>query len=184
MAEVGQFDAASAGRRLDYLLDAWDARPHAEYGNAEFAADLTMQGQLISIGGVERMRLTGHGLDDPVMLAAIEAALHVPPVYFTDVAVATNLQQDLELLLTFAHYQDAYRRSGVRGMSMHGDGLAADDREGQLKWYRMMTDILQDVARRTGEHGYQTSAADGDTVVAPGPPVRRENRPRRRWFLR
>ena len=91
MAEVDECDPPAAACRLDYLLDVLDARPGSTYGNAEFAADLALQGQWVTIGDVERMRITGHRLNDPVMLAAIEAAVHVPPAYFSD-SVSTPTQ--------------------------------------------------------------------------------------------
>ncbi len=185
MAEVDEFDARTAGRRLDYLLNVLDGRPGVTYSNAEFAADLALQGQWVTIGEVERMRITGHRLNDPVMLAAIEAAVHVQPAYFSDSAVAKGLGQDLELLLAFAWFQDAYRRSGVLGMSICGRP-AATDRMGTLEWYRLMTNILQDVGQRHEERVGADAVGDADAVgrasqsqVMSGPPRRH-----RRWFRR
>lgn len=185
MARVDEFDALTAGSRLDYLLDVLDARPGATYGNKEFAADLALQGTGVTIGDVERMRITGHRLDDPVMLAAIEAAVHVQPAYFSDSAVARGLGQDLELLLAIAWFQDAYRRSGVLGMSACGRP-AADDRRGTLEWYRLMTNILEDVGQRHEERARADAVGDVDGLghasqlqVMSGPPRRR-----RRWFRR
>ena len=187
MAEINEFDAAVAGRRLDYLLDVLDVRPGATYGNAEFAADLALQGQLMTIGQVERLRSTGHGLDNSVVLAAIEAAVHVEPAYFSAAAPTVGLVEDLELLLAMAQFRGAYRRAGAVGLSICGREVAGDDRAGLLARYRAITNLLERVEGLVEEDDGLDRLEDVDTadhvssaqVTAGRPP-----RQRRGWFRR
>ncbi len=182
MDDSTKFDATAA-RRLDHLLDAFDARPNRPYSNGEFAAELAAHGETLSVGDVERMRVTGYRLDDPVMLAAIEAATGIRPNYFSDEQTAESVEKDLELLLAVAKYKDAYRRSGVVSMAMCGGALPSpEDREATLEWYRIMTGIFESLAERSARGSAGELSEPVSPVAAVTTPLERPRR--RRWLSR
>ena len=182
MEDRTKFDATAAARRLDHLLDAFDARPNRPYSNGEFAAELAAHGETLSVGDVERMRVTGYRLDDPVMLAVIEAATGIRPNYFSDEQTAESVEKDLELLLAVAKYKDAYRRSGVVSVSMCGALPSPEDREATLEWYRIMTGIFESLADRSARGSAGELSEPVPPVAAVTTPLERPRR--RRWLGR